>query len=532
MKKFSLFLMMLIAFGSFSKAQVMEDYESIKMNIMAGGAEDLSSFTVVPNPDPTGINPSSYVVEFLRDKDGVPWGGFWSPLPTPVDVTTNKYVHVKVWKSRISQVKFKIEGGAAGTIEIASKYAQTKVNEWEDIVFDFSEKTGTYPIVAFMPDFADPTGLTEDIMIYFDDILVNNDPNPQGIPEQIFNVDMSEAGLTSGQQVFISGAFGGAYGNWAEPGSIAMNELLDLDGDLTYTITMNLPAGLYPFKIFKGAGWGGGEGVSKDREILVAGTMEATYKFGVDGAISETSVENVFIENYESLKMNQMEAGTNGSMMVVPNPDKSGANKSDYVVKFVRAYNGQPWSGFYGTLATAVDFSTNKYVHAKVWKPRISPVKFKIEGPNFEVASMTEQTMVNAWEDMVFDFSAATGMYTKVVFMPDFEDPLTLTEDIEIYFDDLMLSDDPTPIVSVRNSKLSGKALMYPNPVTNELFINTFDAVNRVTIISMRGQVVSSHDVASKSKTTINTSDLSKGMYFVTFTGKDGSQSTQKLIKQ
>lgn len=36
-------------------------------------------------------------------------------------------------------------------------------------------------------------------------------------------------------------------------------------------------------------------------------------------------------------------------------------------------------------------------------------------------------------------------MYTRIAFKPDFENPLTLTNDIVIYFDDIMINDDPTP---------------------------------------------------------------------------------------
>ena len=132
--------------------------------------------TLVPNPDATGINTSNWVVRYLRDKDGVPWGGFWSP--TAVDVTTNKYMHVKVWKPRISPIKFKIQGGAAGDLETFSTGSQTSIRAWEDMVFDFTSKTGPYPTISFMPDFEDPLALTDDIVIYFDDIILNNDPNP------------------------------------------------------------------------------------------------------------------------------------------------------------------------------------------------------------------------------------------------------------------------------------------------------------------------------------------------------------------
>lgn len=273
------------AIGS-APVQMIDDYEHITMNYMGGGVEDLSSMLILPNPDPTGVNLSDYVIKFNRDKDGVPWGGFWSSLPAVIDVTTNKFVHVKVWKPRISPLRFKIEGGAAGTIEIASKYPQTKINEWEDIVFDFTEKTGTYPIIAFMPDFEDPLTLTDDIAIYFDDFIVNNDPNPITPPSQVINVDMSESGLAEGQQVFLSGALGGIYGSWAEPGTNANNEMFDTDGDKIYSITLALPDGVIAFKFFMGAGWGSGDPApGGDRTYTVAGSANLTYKWGIDGLI-------------------------------------------------------------------------------------------------------------------------------------------------------------------------------------------------------------------------------------------------------
>jgi hypothetical protein len=331
------------------------------MNVMVGGADDLSTMTVVPNPDPTGINTSFYVCKFVRDKDGVPWGGFWSALQIPVDVTVNKYVHVKVWKPRISPVKFKLEGGAAGTLEAPSINAQTLTGQWEDMVFDFTSKTGTYPTIAFMPDFLDPVGLTDDIVIYFDDIVVNNSPTPNSAPVDI-------------------------------------------------------------------------------------------------------------IEDYEIMPLNYMLGGATDQsyMTLIPNPDKSGINTSNYVIKFLRDKDGVPWGGFWST--TPVDVTTNKYMHVKVWKPRISPVKFKIEGGaagTLEQGSMYPQTATGQWEDMVFDFTSKTGPYPIIAFMPDFEDPLTLTDDITIYFDDIILSNSPVATVPsvVMNVDMHGSGLTTGQPV-------------------------------------------------------------------
>jgi hypothetical protein len=82
--------------GQVAYSQVIENYEgtSITMNILIGGSEDFSTLTVINNPFKTGINTSNKVCNLLRDKDGIPGAGFWSTKT--VDLTTNKYIHVKV----------------------------------------------------------------------------------------------------------------------------------------------------------------------------------------------------------------------------------------------------------------------------------------------------------------------------------------------------------------------------------------------------------------------------------------------------
>jgi len=265
--------------------QVIEDFETIPMTRLSGGAaEDLTSFTVIDNPDKTGINLSARVLDFMRDKDAVSWTGFWANV-TNVDVTTNKYVHVKLWKPRISGVSFKLEGGAAGTLEIPSMNTQTKINEWEDFVFDFSEKTGTYPIVALLLDNTADV-LTDDIHIYVDDIRVNNSPYVLTQTEQVLSVDMNGISppLVATDSIFIAGAIGGIHGTWNEPGTNLNNLMTDPDGDGIYSITMNLPDGPIAFKFFKNRGWSGGDPVAGgDRTLTVDGSMYLVYTWGVGG---------------------------------------------------------------------------------------------------------------------------------------------------------------------------------------------------------------------------------------------------------
>ncbi|MGF1669021.1 MAG: T9SS type A sorting domain-containing protein [Balneolaceae bacterium] len=162
---------------------IIEDFEfpdfAIPINNFTdGNVSNEEAFEIVENPDPDVLNPSQYVLRFLRAYDGNPWGGFWSNLPEPIDMTDMKYIHYQVLKPRISPLRFKIEGGETPNFELVSVEPQTKVGEWENITFFFPDADGEYPVIALMPDFADPVDLEENIVIYIDNIVLSNSPTP------------------------------------------------------------------------------------------------------------------------------------------------------------------------------------------------------------------------------------------------------------------------------------------------------------------------------------------------------------------
>ena len=421
MKQFTiLFLAMFLTVG-IASAQMIEDFEHIPLNLMLGGDNDNSSMSVVPTPEGTS-NPSTHVVKYDRSMNGVPWGGFWSPLSTPLDLTVNKYVHVRVMKSRISPLKFKVEGGPSGNLEILSINPQTIVDEWEDIVFDFSEKTGEWNVISLMPDFEDPLTLTEDIVIYFDYIMVNNDPTP-----------------------------------------------------------------------------------------------------GSDAAY--------VIEDFDHIQLNLMLGGDtdNSSMSVVANPAPDELNSSNYVIQYNRSMNGVPWGGFWSALPVPADVSVNKFVYVNVWKPRISPLKFKLEGGpsgNLEILSMDPQTQTGVWEEIVFDFSEKTGEWNVIAFMPDFEDPLTLTEDIVLYFDDIRLM--LNPLSSTPEIATSENLQIYPNPAIDFVNIKHEKAIRSVEIFDLAGKLVFSENY-SDTEVKIDLNSIKKGMYLMQITTENQIYS-HKLI--
>jgi len=125
----------------------------------------------INNPYKSGANTSERVVKFSALDAGQPWIGTVSGDIEKFTLdATNKVVRIMVYKTVISDVGIKFESNKASTGEI--KVANTKINEWEELVFDFSGKLGEVEstdidaIVVF-PDFTDRAG---DHIIYFDNI--------------------------------------------------------------------------------------------------------------------------------------------------------------------------------------------------------------------------------------------------------------------------------------------------------------------------------------------------------------------------
>ncbi len=69
-----------------------------------------------------------------------------------------------------------------------------------------------------------------------------------------------------------------------------------------------------------------------------------------------------------------------------------------------------------------------------------------------------------------------TGQYPISVLMPDFEDPLNITDDIIIYIDDIRIDTISTVsngIPSLSNNQIS----IYPIPILKDLTIENFGKI-------------------------------------------------------
>ncbi len=147
-----------------------------------GSGLDGSLNEIIPNPDPSGENTSSTVASFTKPAVAEVWAGaFSNPNPgTPVDLTFNTMVTVKVWMDHIGSLSLKLENSTDGGDNWATSVANTKVNEWETLVFNptalsieapFTAAAGhTYTTVTIFFDLG-TAGTGTDVTSYLDDII-------------------------------------------------------------------------------------------------------------------------------------------------------------------------------------------------------------------------------------------------------------------------------------------------------------------------------------------------------------------------
>jgi hypothetical protein len=108
----------------------------------------------------------------------------------------------------------------------------------------------------------------------------------------------------------------------------------------------------------------------------------------------------------------------------VANPNASGINTSAKVGKYVKGMDGN-WAGIETKLSAKLDFSVNTAFKYKVYSPVAGRALFKLEaadGSATPVEVFANVTSVNQWQELTFDFSAASNnKFDKIALFLDFD---------------------------------------------------------------------------------------------------------------
>lgn len=133
------------------------------------------AFKVVDNPTPNGVNPSTKVGEFKRALDALTFAGMYADLDAPIKFDGAKTVRAKVLMDHIGNFAVKLEGSTTGAQAIEIPVPNTKVNEWEELTFDFSavgSNANYQRLTVFFDLGINATGV--DVTSYFDEIVIGN----------------------------------------------------------------------------------------------------------------------------------------------------------------------------------------------------------------------------------------------------------------------------------------------------------------------------------------------------------------------
>src|SRR5690606_23909735 len=133
---------------------------------------------VVDNPDPSGINTSSKVVDLGKGSGAETWAGISLPLDEPLDLSAGDIAKMKVYSPRVGAtilLKFEDSNSPRNEQNNPSVFVEvpqptTVANAWEELSFDLSGVAGFDPNANYdtVIVFYDFNNRGEDTHFYFD----------------------------------------------------------------------------------------------------------------------------------------------------------------------------------------------------------------------------------------------------------------------------------------------------------------------------------------------------------------------------
>ena len=390
-----------------------------------------SLYSVVSNPSASGVNTSANVAKYIVNSSGQPWAGLWSDnLPDFTFTADNCIVKVMVYKDVISNFDVKFEGD--GGLNFEKQIPNTKINEWEELIFDFSNRIGsTVTRLVLIPDF--PGTRTAGSTNYFDNISFSS-----GVPPVVL-----------------------APATPAPTPNVNPSKVISMFSD-SYT---NVSVDTWR------TSWSSG-GILTDLQIV----GNNTKKYADLGFIGVETTGS-FI---------------NANAMTHFHVDYWSADVTKFYVKLVDFGADAAWGG----------------------------------GDDVE-QELSFTPTASTWNSINIPLTDFTGLVTKAHLAQYILkcDPYGTGN---VYIDNMYFYDGTaTSLNSVENVNLIS---IYPNPVKDELSINSKSEINQVIVRNLVGQTVKSTLVNGLVK-SIDLSGISAGNYLVTIKLSNGQVSNQKLVK-
>ena len=213
---------------------------------------------------------------------------------------------------------------------------------------------------------------------------------------------------------------------------------------------------------------------------------------------------------------------------VVANPDTSGANTSETVVKSVKTEGSQFYAGTAMGLDAPIDFSESEIISIKTWSPKADiPVRLKLEAAGDVFVELdTNTTLENQWETLTWDFSGQTAGidFTTVVVFFEFVPDLP-GDGSTYYYDDIEVAQ----ALSISDYE-SFSVSSFPNPVKNTWNVSSIDEISQINIYNILGENVATFSPYMNTY-SLDMSHFNSGIYLMKIVSSKGETNTLKVLK-
>jgi hypothetical protein len=551
-------------------------------------ATDDPANMVVPfaNPSATGINSSANCAKFINDATATVWGGCQSEgIGTFILNDQNCIVKMMVYKDVISDCMLKFAGDEG---DVAIMVPNTKINEWEELTFDFSAKIGTtYKNIQLVPDH--PAIRTVGSTSYFDNISFN--PAPPVVQTTVPTVDFETVGNTWSWGVFGNGINGADTPDnmvvpFANPSATGINSSANCAkfiNDATATVwggcqsegigtfILNDQNCIVKMMVYKDVisdcmlKFAGDEG---DVAIMVPNTKineweELTFDFSATIGITYKNIQLVpdhpatrtagSTSYFDNISFNPvvLPVGTNiaKGLIATTNCTNVLQGTGDLVTDEGTWTSDSRWRLELASALpdpahayVALDFGSDQVIDSVVINAGYSGDN-GLTGDSQITDFILQSFDGTTWNDipgasvagnslLIIPFHFTPALTTSQIRM-DITAVSPLSEgQIKLYeFKVYGTPAIPTKISSVKAAKGLNT---YPNPVKDQMQVNLSGSAHQggiIEIINLTGKVLKTQQVDGAGTVSVNMSQLSKGLYFCRYT--NGAEiKVAKIIKQ
>jgi hypothetical protein len=545
------------------------------------------SVAIVPNPGSAGINTSSTVARFRALQTGNPWAGCESShgtmdLGSFVLDTTNNLIKIMVYKPVISDVGIKLVSDSSWAMaEI--KVANTLINQWEELTFDFSNHTnppanqGVYDQIVIFPDWPASGPRTQTNVCYFDNITFN--PQVQTISGPTTPAPTPPALSPANVISIYSGAYSDVPGTNFNPGwgqsTLVTNHMVQNDSVMKYAL-FNYQGIAFADTVdasgmdFLHVDVWSADTINPNIFCISPGPQEKSYNlaltpnqwnsFDIPIAAFTTS-SSVDIAKLIQMKF---DGGSSTQTIYIDNiyfyiappsgpttaaPVPPTRNAGEFKSIYSDAYPNEPGTDFnpsWGqstivttphiqndsmlkyqnfnfqgiTLGAALDVNNMDYLHIDMWTADASAVNaFCISTGPVEKSHALAITP-NQWVSYDIPMTNFSTVDLTDLIQMKFDGG---NSNVTIFLDNIYFYMDNT---SIGNNPQAGNSMsLFPNPVNVGELVRLSPNVSEYRVFDLSGQIVRSGNINE-----ISTQGLSKGLYIVELANREGQISTSKLI--